>query len=45
MAGIINKHYAELLTQEENPHVVVLCILKGAFMFFSDLVKHFEFRT
>jgi hypoxanthine phosphoribosyltransferase len=41
MAVPINKHYAELLIKEENPHVVVICILKGAFMFFSDLSKHF----
>ncbi len=37
IASQLNERYA-------NEQVLVLCVLKGAFMFFSDLVKHLDFR-
>ena len=35
---------AEINRQYEGEDLVVICVLKGAFMFFSDLVKHITVR-
>lgn len=37
----LNSHYKALVT--ESQPLVVICVLKGAFMFCSDLVKHLDF--
>ena len=39
MAHQINTYYAHLQQQQQSLDLVLVCILKGAFMFFSDLVK------
>ena len=36
----INQYYEELRAKEGSVELVVVCVLKGAFMFYSDLVKH-----
>ena len=43
MAAKINLHYRELLKQDES--LVVICILKGAIIFFTDLIRCFDFRV
>jgi hypoxanthine-guanine phosphoribosyltransferase len=45
MAEKINAHYQELLKHEENPTLLVVCVLKGAFMFFTDLIRFFDFKV
>lgn len=35
---------AEINRQYEGEELVIICVLKGAFMFFSDLVKHITVR-
>lgn len=39
LASKINDYYADLKEKEGEIDLVVVCILKGAFMFYSDLVK------
>jgi hypoxanthine phosphoribosyltransferase len=38
----INAYYNQILKEEGHLELVVVCILKGAFMFFSDLVKKID---
>jgi hypoxanthine phosphoribosyltransferase len=45
IADKINAHYRSLLQDDPDPSVVVICVLKGAFMFFTDLIRHFDFRV
>jgi hypoxanthine phosphoribosyltransferase len=45
MADKINVHYRQLLKEEKDPSVVVICILKGAIIFFTDLIRCFDFRV
>ncbi len=33
------------MKHDENPAVVVICVLKGAFMFFTDLIRFLDFRV
>lgn len=42
LAREINQYYSSILDKEGNLDLVVVCVLKGAFMFFSDLVKKIE---
>lgn len=39
LASQINQYYADLQQQQGPLDLVVVCVLKGAFMFYSDLVK------
>lgn len=39
IANQVNAYYSEILKKEGHLDLVVVCVLKGAFMFFSDLVK------
>ena len=42
LAGQINKYYQEKREKEGSLDLVIICVLKGAFMFYSDLVKLIE---
>lgn len=39
IADRINQYYSEIKEKEGGLDLVVVCVLKGAFMFYSDLVK------
>jgi hypoxanthine phosphoribosyltransferase len=39
IAGEVNAYYEKLRAEEGGLDLVVICVLKGAFMFYSDLVK------
>ena len=39
IAEKINQYYDQVKEQEGSIDLIVVCILKGGFMFFSDLVK------
>lgn len=41
---VIGKRINDDWFQKEEP-IVFVCVLNGAFMFFSDLVKHLNFKT
>lgn len=42
IAGEVNAYYENIKTQEGELDLVVLCVLKGSFMFYSDLVKELK---
>ena len=42
MGKKINEHYDKVKAEEGDIDLVVVCVLKGAFMFYSDLVKHIK---
>jgi hypoxanthine phosphoribosyltransferase len=42
IANQVNAYYSEILKKEGHLDLVVVCVLKGAFMFFTDLVKKIE---
>ena len=42
LAKQINAHYQEIKEKEGSLDLVIICVLKGAFMFYSDLVKLIE---
>lgn len=43
IADQINSYYAKIKAEEGDLDLVVVCVLKGAFMFYSDLVKLIQF--
>ena len=43
IAGQVNSYYSKIKDEEGHLDLVVVCVLKGAFMFYSDLVKLIEF--
>jgi hypoxanthine phosphoribosyltransferase len=42
MANEINAYYSQILKEEGHLDLLIVCVLKGAFMFFSDLIKKIE---
>lgn len=42
IAGEVNSYYEKLRDQDGTLDLVVLCVLKGSFMFYSDLVKEIQ---
>ena len=42
IAGEVNTYYENIRLSEGALHLVVICVLKGAFMFYSDLVKQLQ---
>lgn len=44
VAQEINNYYDNIQKQEGSLDLVVICVLKGAFMFYSDLVKEIHFE-
>lgn len=44
IANEVNAYYENILKEEGTLDLVVICILKGAFMFYSDLVKQIKFE-
>jgi len=43
IADQVNSYYAKIQQEEGGLNLVVVCVLKGAFMFYSDLVKLIQF--
>lgn len=43
IADNVNSYYGKIKDEEEGLDLVVVCVLKGAFMFYSDLVKLIRF--
>lgn len=43
VANEVNAYYEHILKEEGRLDLVVVCVLKGAFMFYSDLVKQIKF--
>ena len=39
LAGQINDYYAQIKQKEGDIELLVICVLKGAFMFYSDLIR------